>query len=81
MDYISGWFLLDMLFMLLCCFNQAKPILNRGEYEKLVDPRLGGAYDVTQLQRFSLAASLCIRESALWRPTMTEVANSMLMFN
>ncbi|XP_023006993.1 probable receptor-like serine/threonine-protein kinase At5g57670 [Cucurbita maxima] len=55
----------------------AKPILNRGEYEKLVDPRLGGAYDVTQLKSFSLAASLCIRESALWRPTMTEVLDVM----
>ncbi|KGN65466.1 probable receptor-like serine/threonine-protein kinase At5g57670 [Cucumis sativus] len=55
----------------------AKPILNRGEYEKLVDPRLGSAYDVTQLKRFSLAASLCIRESSIWRPTMTEVLNIM----
>ncbi|KAG6589702.1 putative receptor-like serine/threonine-protein kinase, partial [Cucurbita argyrosperma subsp. sororia] len=55
----------------------AKPILNRAEYEKLVDPRLGGAYDVTQLKRFSLAASLCIRESSLWRPTMTEVLDIM----
>lgn len=59
---------------------QAKPILNRGEFEKLVDPRLGGAYDLAQLKRFCLAASLCIRESSLWRPTMTEVPNSILEY-
>ncbi|KAA8535605.1 hypothetical protein F0562_030608 [Nyssa sinensis] len=51
----------------------AKPILNEGEIEKLVDPKLGGAYDVTQLNRLAFSASLCIRASSTWRPTMTEV--------
>jgi len=47
--------------------------LNKGGIEELVDPRLEGAYDVTELKRFSFAASLCIRASSTWRPTMTEV--------
>jgi len=47
--------------------------LNKGEIEELVDPRLEGAYDVTQLKRFAFAASLCIRASSTWRPTMSEV--------
>ncbi|RZB71677.1 putative receptor-like serine/threonine-protein kinase isoform C [Glycine soja] len=51
----------------------AKPILNKGEIEELVDPRLEGAYDVTQLKSFACAASLCIRASSTWRPTMSEV--------
>ncbi|WVZ13132.1 hypothetical protein V8G54_017662 [Vigna mungo] len=55
----------------------AKPILNKGGIEELVDPRLEGAYDVTQLKRFSFAASLCIRASSTWRPTMTEVLEIM----
>lgn len=42
--------------------------------EKLVDPRLRGAYDVTELKRLAFAGSLCIRASPTWRPTMTEVA-------
>uniref|UniRef100_A0A5B6YQW8 Protein kinase domain-containing protein n=1 Tax=Davidia involucrata TaxID=16924 RepID=A0A5B6YQW8_DAVIN len=56
----------------------AKPILNQGEIEKLVDPRLGGSYDVTQLSRLAFAASLCIRASSTWRPTMTEVLEVMV---
>ncbi|KAG6644153.1 hypothetical protein I3843_08G035600 [Carya illinoinensis] len=55
----------------------AKPILNQGETEKLIDPRLGGAYDVTQLKRLAFAASLCIRSSSMWRPTMSEVMEVM----
>lgn len=39
----------------------------------VVDPRLGGAYDITQLNRLAFAASLCIRASSIWRPTMSEV--------
>uniref|UniRef100_A0A5B6YQ83 Protein kinase domain-containing protein n=1 Tax=Davidia involucrata TaxID=16924 RepID=A0A5B6YQ83_DAVIN len=56
----------------------AKPILNQGEIEKLVDPRLGGSYDVTQLSRLAFAASLCIRASSTWRPTMSEVLEVMV---
>ncbi|KAJ6746329.1 hypothetical protein OIU74_028916 [Salix koriyanagi] len=58
--------------------NWAKPILSRGEVEKLVDPRLGGICDVTQLKRLGFAASLCIRASSTWRPTMSEVLEVML---
>ncbi|CAI9098478.1 OLC1v1035130C2 [Oldenlandia corymbosa var. corymbosa] len=56
----------------------AKPILSRGEIEKVVDPRLEGEYDAKQLHRLAFAASLCIRGSAIWRPTMSEVLEVML---
>ncbi|OIV99786.1 hypothetical protein TanjilG_26124 [Lupinus angustifolius] len=55
----------------------AKPILNKGEIEKLVDPRLEGNYDVIQLKRVAFAASLCIRASSTWRPIMSEVLEVM----
>ncbi|XP_062164845.1 probable receptor-like serine/threonine-protein kinase At5g57670 isoform X1 [Alnus glutinosa] len=55
----------------------AKPILKQGETEKLIDPRLGGAYDVTQQKRLAFAASLCIRSSSMWRPSMSEVMEVM----
>lgn len=57
----------------------AKPILKQGEIEKLVDPRLQGAYDVTQLSRLAFAASLCIRASSTWRPTMNEILEVLQM--
>ncbi|KAJ6795857.1 putative receptor-like serine/threonine-protein kinase [Iris pallida] len=49
----------------------AKPYLNDGAM--LVDPRLGDNYDVAQLKRLTFVASLCVRATAKWRPSMTEV--------
>ncbi|KAL5549180.1 hypothetical protein UlMin_004411 [Ulmus minor] len=55
----------------------AKPILKQGEIEDLVDPKLGGSYDVTQLKRLAFAASLCIRAAPKWRPTISKVLEVM----
>ncbi|XP_065848458.1 probable receptor-like serine/threonine-protein kinase At5g57670 [Euphorbia lathyris] len=55
----------------------AKPILNEGEIESIVDPRLGGAYDYSQLKRLAFAASLCIRASSTWRPNINEILEVM----
>ncbi|KAF3338830.1 putative receptor-like serine/threonine-protein kinase [Carex littledalei] len=51
----------------------AKPYLNDGSIQAMVDPRIGDDYDLDQLKRLTFVASLCIRASASWRPTMTEV--------
>uniref|UniRef100_A0A0E0DJB9 Protein kinase domain-containing protein n=1 Tax=Oryza meridionalis TaxID=40149 RepID=A0A0E0DJB9_9ORYZ len=52
----------------------AKPYLNDGVAQGLVDPRLGdGGYDGAQLRRLMFVASLCVRPAAAWRPTMTQV--------
>ncbi|KAG7579676.1 Protein kinase-like domain superfamily [Arabidopsis thaliana x Arabidopsis arenosa] len=51
----------------------AKLIIKDGEIEKLVDPRIGGEFDLQQLHRIAFAASLCIRSSSLCRPSMIEV--------
>jgi hypothetical protein len=56
---------------------QARPLLNEGKTEALVDPRIiaggGGGYDAEQAKRLAFVAALCIRASATWRPAMTEV--------
>ncbi|XP_073276003.1 probable receptor-like serine/threonine-protein kinase At5g57670 [Primulina huaijiensis] len=57
----------------------AKPILNEGNTKEVVDPRLEEIYDVKQLNRLAFAASLCIRSSPAWRPTMSEVLEIMLL--
>ncbi|OMO51288.1 hypothetical protein COLO4_37739 [Corchorus olitorius] len=71
LEIISGRKPVDASHQSLHCW--AKPLLNREEIEKLVDPRLQGAFDVSQLKRLAFAASLCIRASSAWRPTMNEV--------
>ncbi|GJN22716.1 hypothetical protein PR202_gb10311 [Eleusine coracana subsp. coracana] len=51
----------------------AKPLLSNGEIKELVDPLLGNDYDCDEMERMTLAASLCTRTSAQSRPEMTQV--------
>ncbi|KAL9663141.1 hypothetical protein QQ045_027980 [Rhodiola kirilowii] len=51
----------------------AKPLIAKGSIDELVDPSLVGAYDLEQLKRMILTASLCIHESPAERPQMMEV--------
>ncbi|GAB2291464.1 hypothetical protein Dimus_025719 [Dionaea muscipula] len=53
--------------------NWAKPYMKGGEIEKLVDPGLEGMYDDDELKCLTFAASICIRASSAWRPTMCQV--------
>lgn len=53
---------------------QAKPYLSAGNVKGMADPRLDGAYDADQMQRMVLTAGLCVRRSAPWRPSMSQVS-------
>ncbi|KAL6621238.1 hypothetical protein ACP70R_033670 [Stipagrostis hirtigluma subsp. patula] len=49
----------------------AKPLLSRGEIKQLVDPSLGNDYDCDEMERITLAASLCTRTHSHSRPEMS----------
>ncbi|KAE8056791.1 hypothetical protein FH972_013530 [Carpinus fangiana] len=51
----------------------AKPLMESGKLEQLADPKLQGKYDSEQLHTLVLTASYCVRQSSVWRPSMTEV--------
>ncbi|KAK3007640.1 hypothetical protein RJ639_013108 [Escallonia herrerae] len=51
----------------------ARPLMESGNINELVDPRLGGRYDMDQMHRLLLTVSYCVRQSTIWRPSMTEV--------
>ncbi|KAK4392647.1 putative receptor-like serine/threonine-protein kinase [Sesamum angolense] len=51
----------------------ARPLMECGNLSELADPKLEGRYDMDQLYRVALTASYCVRQSSLWRPSMTEV--------
>ncbi|WJX42510.1 non-specific serine/threonine protein kinase [Trifolium repens] len=51
----------------------AKPILESGDVKSLLDPKLEGKFDIAQMNKMVLAASLCITQSARLRPTMNQV--------
>ncbi|KAE9609832.1 hypothetical protein Lal_00006349 [Lupinus albus] len=51
----------------------AKPLMESGNIAELADPKLEGKYDEDQLHRVVLTASYCVRETATWRPPMSEV--------
>ncbi|GAU33636.1 hypothetical protein TSUD_310440 [Trifolium subterraneum] len=51
----------------------AKPILESGDVKRLLDPNLEGKFDISQMNKMVLAASLCITQSARLRPAMNQV--------
>ncbi|KAI9125253.1 hypothetical protein K1719_003869 [Acacia pycnantha] len=51
----------------------AKPRLEKHNVKELVDPRLGEAYDCTELKRTMLTASMCLHHSSPHRPYMKQV--------
>lgn len=54
--------------------------MEAGKLDELADPRLEGDYEMDQLHRMVLTASYCVRQSSMWRPTMTEVHISITSF-
>ncbi|XP_007035412.2 PREDICTED: receptor-like cytosolic serine/threonine-protein kinase RBK2 isoform X1 [Theobroma cacao] len=53
----------------------AKPLIKENKIEELVDPTLGDAYNVDQLNRVTATASMCIHQSAVNRPQMSQVVD------
>ncbi|CAN1811435.1 Probable receptor-like serine/threonine-protein kinase At5g57670 [Linum perenne] len=51
----------------------AKPLMESGNVAELADLKLEGRFDTEQMHRFVLTASYCVRQSAAWRPSMSEV--------
>ncbi|KAK9931899.1 hypothetical protein M0R45_019153 [Rubus argutus] len=51
----------------------AMPHMESGDIAKLADPKLEGKYDAEQLHSVVLAASYCVRQTSVWRPSMSEV--------
>ncbi|CAI0394056.1 unnamed protein product [Linum tenue] len=51
----------------------AKPLMEAGNVAELADPKLEGKYEADQMYRVVLTASYCVRQSAAWRPSMSEV--------
>ncbi|XVF38601.1 hypothetical protein REPUB_Repub20aG0116400 [Reevesia pubescens] len=53
----------------------AKPLIKENKIKELVDPTLGDAYDWDQLNRVTATASICIHQSAMNRPQMSQVVD------
>ncbi|PKI62552.1 hypothetical protein CRG98_017073 [Punica granatum] len=51
----------------------AKPLLDMNNVKELADPRLGDAYDLGEMKRASLTASMCIQHLSTMRPDMNRV--------
>lgn len=47
--------------------------MESGDLAQLADPKMKGKYDVEQLHRVVLTASYCVRQTSVWRPSMSEV--------
>ncbi|XP_031282097.1 receptor-like cytosolic serine/threonine-protein kinase RBK2 isoform X2 [Pistacia vera] len=51
----------------------AKPLLRKNEVKELVDPSMGDEYDFRQMNLVLLAAYICIQQSSIRRPQMSQV--------
>ncbi|GKV41053.1 hypothetical protein SLEP1_g48632 [Rubroshorea leprosula] len=51
----------------------AKPLLKKNDIRELIDPALADDYDPRQMNLVLLAASLCINQSSIRRPQMSQV--------
>jgi interleukin-1 receptor-associated kinase 1 len=67
---------MDDLTKLMNNLMQATPLLESGNLKALLDPKTKGNFDVVQMQRMVLAATLCVRQTARLRPKISQVLNS-----
>ncbi|XP_051142357.1 probable receptor-like serine/threonine-protein kinase At5g57670 isoform X2 [Andrographis paniculata] len=51
----------------------AKPLMESGNLKELADPKMEGRFEMEDFYRVALTASYCVRQSSIWRPSMTEV--------
>ncbi|XP_062187913.1 proline-rich receptor-like protein kinase PERK4 [Phragmites australis] len=51
--------------------------LANGNYDDLVDPRLGGDYDQTEAARVVASAAACVRHAARRRPKMSQIVKAL----
>ncbi|KAJ6731090.1 PROTEIN WITH ADENINE NUCLEOTIDE ALPHA HYDROLASES-LIKE DOMAIN putative-RELATED [Salix viminalis] len=51
----------------------ATPLLESGNLKALLDPKTKGEFDVVQMQRMVLAATLCVRQTARLRPKVSQI--------
>ncbi|XP_002964491.2 receptor-like cytosolic serine/threonine-protein kinase RBK2 [Selaginella moellendorffii] len=57
---------------------KVRPLLESANIQQLVDGRLKGAYNLSEVQKTILAARLCIRQSAIARPCMADVVKLLV---
>lgn len=55
----------------------AEPLIINGRFKDLVDPKLRGNFDETQLKQAINVAALCVQSEADKRPSMKEVVNML----
>jgi hypothetical protein len=53
--------------------QQARPLLDERNLDKLVDLRLGSTYNGCQMQAMISAAALCVQQSSQHRPQISQV--------
>ncbi|XP_022150792.1 receptor-like cytosolic serine/threonine-protein kinase RBK2 isoform X1 [Momordica charantia] len=71
LELITGRRALDELRQSLVLW--AKPLLDSNNHDELIDPSLGKTYDLEEMERVILTASLCIEQSPILRPRMSQV--------
>ncbi|KAF2310142.1 hypothetical protein GH714_006721 [Hevea brasiliensis] len=73
--YSFGIVLLELLTGKKPISTKGNAFTKNGNLEGLVDPMLDGEFDIVQMQRMVLAATLCIKQSPRLRPKAGQILN------
>ena len=75
----NNWIIYFFINIFLLIPVQAKPLLKKNDIRELIDPSLGDDFDNRQINIMLLAASLCIQQSSIRRPSMRQASSLALL--
>ncbi|XP_068312067.1 serine/threonine-protein kinase-like protein At1g28390 [Pyrus communis] len=77
LEILSGRNAIDVNYSPPSVVDWAMPIIKRGDFAGILDPRIGPPLDPAVIRRVAVLAAKCVRSSAERRPTMAEVVECL----
>lgn len=76
-EIVSGRDAIDLNYSPPCVVDWAVPLVRRGEYGAVCDPRIGNRPSSAVIRRLVVTAARCVRSTAEKRPDMSEVVECL----
>ncbi|KAK7301134.1 hypothetical protein RJT34_11995 [Clitoria ternatea] len=77
LEIVSGRKAIDVKHSPPSLLDWAVPLIRRGDYARISDPRIGAPPDAASFQQLVILAARCVRSTAERRPSMAEVVECL----
>ncbi|KAK7385364.1 hypothetical protein VNO78_31080 [Psophocarpus tetragonolobus] len=77
LEMASGRHAIDVRHSPPSVLDWAVPLVRRGEFEQICDPRIGAPADMVAFRQLAVLAARCVRSTADRRPSMAEVVECL----